>query len=290
MKGFIDLMKKIALIHDLSGFGRCSLTAAIPVISALGIQACPLPTAILSAQTGFDSYFYDDYTAKMNPITDEWGKMGEHFDGIYSGFLGNAAQMGNVLYFLDRFQTADNLYVADPVMGDHGKRFPIFTDKLLEAMRSLTARADVITPNLTELCLLTDTDYDALTAHSSEADYFHYIEEAARPLLAKADRKQSIIITGVISTDTEKSMIANLAISDDDCCFVQSPYTGKGFSGTGDLFTSCVTGCLVRGMSLKQALEQAIAFLQPAIEKSTAELTSGNHGVCFEDYLYLLHK
>ena len=245
MKGFIDLMKKIALIHDLSGFGRCSLTAAIPVISALGIQACPLPTAILSAQTGFDSYFYDDYTAKMNPITDEWGKMGEHFDGIYSGFLGNAAQM---------------------------------------------ARADVITPNLTELCLLTDTDYDALTAHSSETDYFHYIEEAARPLLAKADRKQSIIITGVISTNTEKNTIANLAISDDECCFVQSPYTGKGFSGTGDLFTSCVTGCLVRGMSLKQALEQAIAFLQPAIEKSTAELTSGNHGVCFEDYLYLLHK
>ena len=290
MKGFIDLMKKIALIHDLSGFGRCSLTAAIPVISALGIQACPLPTAILSAQTGFDSYFYDDYTAKMNPITDEWGKMGEHFDGIYSGFLGNAAQMENVLYFLDRFQTADNLYVADPVMGDHGKRFPIFTDKLLEAMRSLTARADVITPNLTELCLLTDTDYDALTAHSSEADYFHYIEEAARPLLAKADRKQSIIITGVISTNTEKNTIANLAISDDECCFVQSPYTGTGFSGTGDLFTSCVTGCLVRGMSLKQALEQAIAFLQPAIEKSTAERTSGNHGVCFEDYLYLLHK
>ena len=283
-------MKKIALIHDLSGFGRCSLTAAIPVISALGVQACPLPTAVLSAQTGFDSYFYDDYTAKMNSITDEWNKMGAKFDGIYSGFLGNADQMDNVLYFLDCFQTSDSLYVADPVMGDHGKRFPIFTDRLLAAMRSLTQRADVITPNLTELCLLTGTDYEKLTAHSSDEDYFRYIEDVARPLLEKAKREQSIIITGVIFTHTDKPMVANLAVQNNDSCFVQAPYTGKGFSGTGDLFTSCITGCLVKGMSLQQALNQAVAFLQPAIEQSTAENTPGIHGVCFEDYLYLLHK
>ena len=100
-------MKRIALIHDLSGFGRCSLTAAIPVVSALGIQACPLPTAVLSAQTGFNSYFYDDYTDKMNQITQEWVQMNESFDGIYSGFLGSDAQMENVLYFLDQFQTRD---------------------------------------------------------------------------------------------------------------------------------------------------------------------------------------
>ena len=102
-------MKKIALIHDLSGFGRCSLTAAIPVVSALGIQACPLPTAVLSAQTGFNSYFYDDYTDKMNQITQEWVQMNESFDGIYSGFLGSDAQMENVLYFLDQFQTRQPL-------------------------------------------------------------------------------------------------------------------------------------------------------------------------------------
>ena len=283
-------MKKIALIHDLSGFGRCSLTAAIPVVSALGIQACPLPTAVLSAQTGFNSYFYDDYTDKMNQITQEWVQMNESFDGIYSGFLGSDAQMENVLYFLDQFQTKDNLYVADPVMGDHGRRFPIFTDKLLAAMQELTRRADVITPNLTELCLLTDTDYDTLTSHSSSPEYFRYIEEAALPLLEKAVRKQSIIITGVISTDTEEPRIANLAVTSDGCCFVQSPYTGKGFSGTGDLFTSCVTGCLVNGMSLQQSLDKAVAFLQPAIEQSTAENTPGEHGVCFEKYLYLLHR
>ena len=96
-------MKKIALINDLSGFGKCSLTAAIPVISVLGIQACPLPTAILSAQTGFPEYYCDDYTDKMNYFTDEWANMQVSFDGIYSGYLGSAAQMHNVLYFLENF-------------------------------------------------------------------------------------------------------------------------------------------------------------------------------------------
>ena len=109
-------MKKIALINDLSGFGKCSLTAAIPVISVLGIQACPLPTAILSAQTGFDSYFCDDYTEKMNLFTNEWKKMGVSFDGIYSGFLAGPEQMKKVFYFLEQFKTKENIYMLDPIM------------------------------------------------------------------------------------------------------------------------------------------------------------------------------
>lgn len=283
-------MKKIALIHDLSGFGRCSLTAAIPVISAMGIQACPLPTAILSAQTGFGNYFYDDYTGKMNRISDHWAQMSVRFDGIYSGFLGSAAQVENVLYFLEKFQTADNLYIADPVMGDHGRRFPFLTDSFLDTMHTLTQLADVITPNLTELCLLTGTDYDTLCGYADSADYLRRIEETARPLLEKSKRKQTVIITGVIYKESNTTMVANLALDADSCCHTASIYTGRGFSGTGDLFTSCVSGCLVKGMSLQQALDTAVAFLQPAIERSTAENTQPEHGVCFEDYLYLLHK
>ena len=144
-------MKKIALINDLSGFGKCSLTAAIPVISILGIQACPLPTAVLSAQTGFPDYYCDDYTEKMNRFTDAWKNMQESFDGIYSGYLGSAAQMHNVLYFLEKFQAKDTLYLADPVMGDNGQRIHIFTQELLDCMKELTKYAGVITPNLTEL-------------------------------------------------------------------------------------------------------------------------------------------
>lgn len=131
-------MKKIALINDLSGFGKCSLTAAIPVISILGIQACPLPTAVLSAQTGFSSYYCDDFTDRMNYFTDEWKQMQESFDGIYSGYLGSATQMHNVLYFLENFHTDNTLYLADPVMGDNGQRIRIFTDELLDCMKELT--------------------------------------------------------------------------------------------------------------------------------------------------------
>ena len=196
-------MKKIALINDLSGFGKCSLTAAIPVISCLGVQACPLPTAVLSAQTGFPSYFCDDYTNKMNYFTDEWKRMNVTFDGIYSGYLGSSDQIHNVLYFLEQFHAKDTLYLADPVMGDNGRRIRIFTDELLDTMKALTKKANVITPNLTELCLLADADYDELSSHSSDQDYLKRIEELEYSLLAKAEVRQTVLVTGIICSDGE---------------------------------------------------------------------------------------
>ena len=138
-------MKKIALINDLSGFGKCSLTAAIPVISVMGIQACPLPTAVLTAQTGFDQYYCDDYTEKMDQFTAHWKQIGMEFDGIYSGFLGNAVQIRKVQNFLDQFQTKDNLYLADTIMGDHGKAFGMYKEEFLREMQELAKRADVLT-------------------------------------------------------------------------------------------------------------------------------------------------
>lgn len=281
-------MKKIALINDLSGFGRCSLTAAIPVISALGVQACPLPTAILSAQTGFDSYFYDDYTRNLHTITEEWAKMNEHFDGIYSGFLGNASQLESVLFFLEKFHTKDNLYIADPILGDHGLAFPMCTPDFLHTMRTLTQKANIITPNLTELCILADADYESLTAHANDTDYQKYIVDVAQALLQKASVAQTIITTGIIRREADKTFIGNLAITKSDSTYVETPYTGIGFSGTGDLFTSVVSGCLIKGLSLKQALETAARFLQPAIEEASANKLDRNHGVPFEKYLSIL--
>ena len=149
-------MKRIALINDLSGFGKCSLTAAIPVISVLGIQACPLPTAVLSSQTGFDSFYCDDYTDRMNFFTDEWKNMQVSFDGIYSGYLAGPSQIEKVLYFLEQFKGKENIYLADPVMGDNGKHIRIFSKELLAGMKELTLRADVITPNLK------DADYTSV--------------------------------------------------------------------------------------------------------------------------------
>lgn len=281
-------MKKIALINDLSGFGRCSLTAAIPVISALGVQACPMPTAILSAQTGFDSYFYDDYTKNLHTIIEEWVKMNERFDGIYSGFLGNASQLESVLFFLEKFHNDDTLYIADPILGDHGQAFPMCTPDFLYAMRTLTQKANVITPNLTELCILADADYDLLTAHANQADYQKYIIDVAQALLQKASVGQTIITTGIIRTEADKTLIGNLAITKSDTAYVETPYTGIGFSGTGDLFTSVVSGCLIKGLSIRQALETAARFLQPAIEEASEKKLDRNHGVPFEKYLKIL--
>ena len=282
-------MKKIALINDLSGFGKCSLTAAIPVISVLGIQACPLPTAILSAQTGFPDYYCDDYTDKMNRVTDAWKAMQESFDGIYSGYLGSAAQMHNVLYFLETFQTKDTLYLADPVMGDNGRRIRIFTQELLDCMKELTKHANVITPNLTELCLLADMDFDALTSHASDADYLSYIEDTARRLLPKACTDQTIVITGIVRKLPEQSFVGNLAVTSDNCCYTETPYRGESFSGTGDLFASVIAGSLINGLSIGEAMQKAVRFLWPAIEEASRDNVPKNHGIYFEKYLHLLN-
>ena len=278
-------MKKVALINDLSGFGKCSLTAAIPVISVMGVQACPLPTAVLSAQTGFQDYFYDDCTDKMDSFTDHWKQMDVHFDGIYSGFLAHPRQIKKVLYFLEQFQGKNTLFLADPIMGDHGNAFGMFNEDFLLKMRELTARANVITPNLTELCLVADADYAELITHCQEQDYLQRIKAICEKLLAKASREQIIIVTGILRTKAEKEYIGNLAVSYREEFYLETPYTGISFSGTGDLYASTIIGSLVKGHTIQAAMEKAACFLQTAIEDASRENIPRNHGVQFEKYL-----
>lgn len=278
-------MKKVALINDLSGFGKCSLTAAIPVISVMGLQACPLPTAVLSAQTGFDEYFCDDYTDRMNIFTDQWKKMGVEFDGIYSGFLASAKQIEKVQYFLDNFQKDNTFYLADPVMGDHGEPYDLFTDDLLSGMKELSLKADVITPNLTELCMLADEDYWNLAKHNHEEKYVELICNICKRLLVKSLKPQTIIVTGIIRYVDDKEYVGNLAISDKEWYYMEDPYIGKGFSGTGDLFASVICGSMMNGRSLKDALEKATSFLTEAIEEAARENITSTHGVYFEKHL-----
>ena len=147
-------MKKIAVIQDLSGLGKCSLTAAIPVISVMGVQAVPLPTAVLSNQTGYPSYYCDNYTEHMEQIMDEWEKRGFSPDGIYTGFLADEEQADKILDFLRRFRKEKTVVLVDPVMGDNGGAYGIYTEGLRERMVQLVRSAQVITPNLTEALLL----------------------------------------------------------------------------------------------------------------------------------------
>lgn len=280
-------MKKIALFNDLSGFGKCSLTAAIPVISVMGIQACPMPTAVLSSQTGFESYQCVDLTNHIDSFISEWKKLQVSFDGIYSGYLASPEQILKVSRFLDEFHSENTLFLADPVMGDYGNTYGIYSTDFLLLMKELTKKANIITPNLTELCLLTDTDYSTLTAYADSPDYLSRIITLAKELIGRATVSQSVIVTGIIRKDATsgKAYVGSLAVSADCHYYKEDLYFGKGFSGTGDLFASVICASLVNGLSLEQALHKASNFLTPAIEEAVHEGIESNHGVNFEKYL-----
>lgn len=276
-------MKKIAVINDLSGFGKCSLTAAIPVISVMGVQPCPLPTAVLSAQTGFVDYYCDDYTEKMEYFRQEWKKMNVHFDGIYTGFMANETQVHQVFRFLDTFYKEDTFLVVDPIMGDEGIRFSFCTDMMLRGMKELVSCADVVTPNLMELCLLTNAEYKDRIEISE-------IEELAAVLLEQGIK--TVVVTGIRFFDEEEDRlkIGNLTVTREQTGLSAYPYIGGSFSGTGDLFASVVTGGLARGDDIFRTVERAGAFIKAAMSDAVKEKVPRNEGANFEKYLGMLLK
>ncbi len=151
--------KKIAVIQDLSGYGRCSMTVALPVISAMRVQCCPVLTSVFSNHTGYPQYFFDDYTDRMPAYIEKWKRLGLDFDGIYTGFLGSTEQIRIVGDFIRDFGGPETTVIIDPVMGDNGKAYITYTPALCDRMKELAAQADLLTPNVTELCILTDTPY-----------------------------------------------------------------------------------------------------------------------------------
>lgn len=285
---FMTMTKKVAVINDLSGLGRCSLTAAISVLSAMGIQACPLPTAILSSQTEYPSYYCYDFTDKMDYFRQEWKKLGTCFSGIYTGYIASVPQIEEIFHFLDTFQTPDTFLLVDPVMGDDGMTYDMYTSEFLSAMKELTARADVITPNITEFCLLTDMDYNTLQNSSlSLHQLISCLKDASHTLTA--ERTKKILITGIrFTTDDGIPKIGNLLLDGSSHFLSAFPCCDGSYSGTGDLFASCITGGLARGTSLTEMIQTAGSFLEKALADSVKEQVPVNEGVNFEKYLYLL--
>lgn len=284
----MTITKKVAVINDLSGLGRCSLTAAISVLSAMGIQTCPLPTAILSSQTEYPSYYCYDFTDKMDYFRQEWKKLGTCFSGIYTGYIASVPQIEEIFHFLDTFQTPDTFLLVDPVMGDDGMTYDMYTSEFLSAMKKLTARADVITPNITEFCLLTDMDYSTLQNSSlSLHQLISRLKDASHTLTA--ERAKKILITGIrFTTDDGIPKIGNLLLDGSSHFLSAFPYCNGSYSGTGDLFASCITGGLARGTSLTEMIQIAGSFLEKALADSVKEQVPVNEGVNFEKYLYLL--
>lgn len=282
-------MKKIAVLNDLSGMGKCSLTAAIPVISVMGIQACPLPTAVLSAQTGFPSYYCDDYTDRMDAIMEEWKKMDFYPDGIYTGFLADARQADKAVEFIEQFAKEDTKILTDPVMGDNGEEYPIYTEALCEKMRFLVRRATVITPNLTEALLLL---YGAQRAHvlwkelslMDEERLLKFTESTGKELSKEFDTE--VVITGIdLPARENHQKIGNLICQDGNTTWVTAAKEGGSYSGTGDLFASVLSAGMVKGMDTVDSVRKAVKFLSKGIHDAVLEGTDRNEGICFERYL-----
>lgn len=282
------ILKKIAVINDLSGMGKCSLTAAIPVISVMGVQACPLPTAILSAQTGFGRYYYDDYTEHMGEIMNYWQEMGFRPDGIYTGFLAGPAQADKILEFIQTFGGEGVKLLTDPVMGDNGAEYPIYTEELCEKMRSLAEKADLITPNLTEALLL---------LYGREKTHQKWAQLSGLPLQAFMEEVQNVgkilwdrfqaeaVITGIDLPEDSTVSMANLICNKDNYSWVKAEKKGGSYSGTGDLFASVLCAGMVQGMDTLQSVKKAVDFISKSIHDTVLEETHRNEGVCFEKHL-----
>ena len=265
---------RIAAIHDLSCFGRCSLTIALPVLSAMGCQCCPLPTALLSAHTGFPGNTFLDLTAEMGRIADHWTAMDLQFDAIYSGFLGSADQVDTVARFFDTFKKSDTAVIVDPVMGDHGTAYRTCTPELCRGMRVLAENADVITPNLTEAALLLDHPYEEI----QRTDAYEVVRRLS------LGGRRSVVLTGYSS---ESGQTGALCFDRDsgESKAVQTPREPQDFSGTGDLFASVLAGGAARGVPLFQAAQAAADFVRDCTARTLAEGLTEQDGVDFEPLL-----
>lgn len=266
---------KVASINDMSGFGRCSLTVAMPILSVLGVQCCPIPTAILSCHTGFKNFFFEDLTKIISRYIASWNEQGLEFDAIYTGFLGSFEQIKMAEDFIKSYSKKP-LCVIDTVMGDGGVIYPTYTPKMCEEMKKLVTIADVITPNVTEACYLTNIPYTGENIEISRA-----VEIAQK--LCEIGAK-SVVITGISGNNT----LTNLVYENGIATQITIQKSEKNFSGTGDIFASIVTGFLCKGKSLTSAVESASKFIFDAIEATISAGTPTLEGVQFEPLLYKL--
>lgn len=269
---------KLAAIHDLSCFGRCSLSVIMPVISVLGVQVCPLPTAILSSHlSGYDDISIFDFTENMENLSRSWQTEKINFDCIYSGFLGSANQINIVEKFINQF-SADNkpLIVIDPVLGDHGKLYSSFDSEFVEKMKTLITKADIITPNYTEACFLLGENYNEKIDTTAEIQNW---------LLHLAEFGPNIVvITGV---NIAGNKIANIAYekSTNMFCEIINEKVPVNYPGTGDIFASILTGFLLNNETLPWAIDKASRFIHAAAQITYEAKTPIREGVLLEGIL-----
>ena len=274
---------RAAVIHDLSGFGRCSLTEVIPILSVMGVQCCPLPTAFLSTHTGgFEGFTFLDMTEELPRAAAHWRSLGLEFHPIYSGFLGSERQIGIVADFIRDFRGPDTLVVVDPVMGDDGKAYQTYTPAMCAGMGRLAELADVITPNLTEAAFLLGREYgDLLDGGRALHD-----EAALRRLAEELSLggRRSVALTGAaLAPGQTGAMCFDARTGRAEA--VQAAFVAHPLHGTGDIFSSVLTGALMGGASLRDAAAQAVDFIHACALRTVAQGLSLREGVDFEPLL-----
>lgn len=274
-------MKQIIAVHDLSGFGRCSLSVVMPTLAAMGVRACALPTAYLSAHTAFppcEHAVFLDLTAQMEATLAHWEELHAQFDGFYSGFLGAPEQMEILERCLSHQRRDGFLAMVDPVMGDGGKPYRTYTPQLCRKMAQLAAHADLITPNLTEAAILLNEDYDPSPAPEKAAAWLRRLS---------LDGRRSVIITG-LSLQGDALGAGCFDRETDRVEFAQAPLAHGVFSGTGDLFASVALGKLLAGESLPAATQAAVEFVSLAARATLERGGDPVEGADFEPLLHLL--
>lgn len=272
--------KKIAVINDLSGYGRCSLAVSIPVVSALGVQACPIPTSILSNHTGFPSEYKYDFTEQMKPYMEAWEQLHIHFDGILTGYMNYDDQVNAAAAFIQKFKQKHTVVFVDPAMADHGKLYRGFTPDYAEYIKEhLIRQATVIKPNLTEACILTGFSYQDMLDAAGEHT-LRRLKSYLMNMIGALERlgPKQIIITGIERNDR----IINAVADGKQVQFLSMRKAGTNRGGTGDIFSSIVASSLVQGMSLVRAVRKASDFVATAIRITDEAGVPVNEGVIFE--------
>lgn len=270
-------MKRILTIQDFSCLGRCSLTVALPVISAAGVECCGIPTALLSNHTGFSSFYFSDLSEKLLPIGSQLQELGTSFDAVYTGYIASAAQLELISQLIDRFRGENTLVLVDPVMGDNGRLYAALGGDFPEKMAQLCQKADVIMPNITEACLLTDMEYHE---DMTDEEYCDILEELYSRYHA------GVVLTGV-PCDNDRSKIGAVY------------YDGKGMTGsfmkrypltcagTGDIFSSAFLGAVMREKSYGEAMDIAVRYTNECVKLTAEDSDRRSYGVNFEQALPL---
>lgn len=269
-------MKKVVTVQDISCFGKCSLTVALPIISAMGIETAVIPTAVLSTHTGgFEGYTFRDLTDDIPDIADHWKKLNLKFNALYTGYLGSEKQISIVSKFFDDFRTDDNFIVVDPVLGDNGRFYAGFTGEFAVKMAELCSKADYIIPNMTEASFMLGIPY---TENYDKA----YVENVLRKLAGLGCKTP--VITGVHFDDSQQGAVAYDSVND-KFYYSLNENIDRSVHGTGDIFASVFTGAVTLGKNIQQTLDIAVNYTLECIKATVPYFDEMWYGSCFESCL-----